>query len=1293
MGTGLRKVINSLVSAVKAIGKKNSVLDNLGIKKEEMVDANGNLKSMTDIMGVLQKHTESMDKTQKNAVFNSLFGTTGQQAGMILAENSQRLGELTQRTQEAADKGKYVQTLSEKNSETAQANNEKFKKAWEDLEIKFGAELLPYMTEATRKLGDLFGQKDFRKDVKTMAEGVGFAAKLFLKFTTAVIENRRAVLKAGAAIAGLLVVDKVINFTLKLKELATVFGGFGSKVAKEQAEVKALALEYQSLAEAKTLASNSYTGVGSSAAGAEKKMSKPVQSAKIAEGIEEGIATSGAVEKGVTKSVVAAGNSSMLSSFMCKFGTKIMGLAEVAISLHSIVDDVAEAIKTGSESSKVKAAANVAGTAIGAGVGFAAGGPMGAALGSSIGNMLGSTSIAQKIVKGLNNAVKKAAKEQQKQIAETGYVTMYDGTTVKVGKVKVEKSSLTKVQKRVSDDIRKSMDKADLSVIKMSVQSDDKSLNKAKATLEGFYASVARTAERQSQKRADAEKRAVEQMYKQHQISKKQYEEYIKGIDDADKKRQSSQKKTYDSLIKATNKYNEDLKTATANGQGNVNRITYTYNKKREKLAKDEAETIKGVRESGYVQIKGRTYTGEEAVRKVQEQFKAKREKLARSEKKEQAEIARNTANEKKKITEKYNKERLSKLQSLSKSIAKEMGTSSRQQKEILDKLRKDKGKISDQEAKELINKSANEANKIIKHAERTRKKNISKAQQTYKGKVEQYRRMNKDIPGYTKDMMNKDIANAKSERDTTVSIANEAKNKIVGSAKAKHNQVVDEAKKQNKSVSQNIVAEGNNGIKSYNAWGAAVHNTLKFLSDAWSSVVHAFGGSYKGNVGSYRPAARISSYANGGVARTGLALVGEAGPELVYTPWSKSARIVGRHGAEVAPLNQGEQVLNARDTARVMAGSYSGTLPGYATGTFSLSGFIGSIKDKALDIADSVLDVLKKPVEWISSGFKRWSNVQAFTFAHTTLMDRTRDLAKKSLIIPVTNAFKKLTKGYEESGAANPGGSGVNRWKPYVKKALAKLGLSTSSAMINKVLRQIKTESGGNPRAKQPGADPDGDGSGPALGLMQTKRSTFNAYALSGHKNIWNGYDNMLAGLHYAKTRYGSSLSALGKGHGYANGGLIAKHGMYEVAENNMPEMVIPLDLSKRSRAYQLMQQSLDYFAKTDNNRIAAKPNSDDIEVDKSNNRIEQMLSTMLSMLSKIFGVNEEQVDVLRSNSSAQMESELENISKKLDILANKNIKLDGSSFSKSYEKYGAVERNRRNTMIERGMSIDSRI
>ena len=163
-----------------------------------------------------------------------------------------------------------------------------------------------------------------------------------------------------------------------------------------------------------------------------------------------------------------------------------------------------------------------------------------------------------------------------------------------------------------------------------------------------------------------------------------------------------------------------------------------------------------------------------------------------------------------------------------------------------------------------------------------------------------------------------------------------------------------------------------------------------------------------------------------------------------------------------------------------------------------------------------------------------------------------------------------------------------VQSWSDAVKKALGKLGLSTSSAMVSKVLRQIQTESGGNAKAKQPGADPDGDGSGPALGLMQTKRSTFNANALPGHKNIFNGYDNILAGLNYARKRYGNNLSFLGNGHGYENGGLISNHGMYEIAERNMPEMVIPLAAEKKSRANQLLTEA--------NERINGKATDDNL-------------------------------------------------------------------------------------------------
>ena len=152
----------------------------------------------------------------------------------------------------------------------------------------------------------------------------------------------------------------------------------------------------------------------------------------------------------------------------------------------------------------------------------------------------------------------------------------------------------------------------------------------------------------------------------------------------------------------------------------------------------------------------------------------------------------------------------------------------------------------------------------------------------------------------------------------------------------------------------------------------------------------------------------------------------------------------------------------------------------------------------------------------------------------------------------------------------------------------------------------------------------------------MQTKRSTFNSNALPGHHNIWNGYDNLLAGLNYARHRYGSSLSFLGNGHGYANGGLIANHGMYEVAEGNLPEMVIPLDLSKRSRAYQLMQRSLDYFAQSDNHAQGmVQPRQND-----ANQKLEQGFKLAIELMAKILGVNEEQLNVLKQNKGTDLNS-----------------------------------------------------
>ena len=43
-------------------------------------------------------------------------------------------------------------------------------------------------------------------------------------------------------------------------------------------------------------------------------------------------------------------------------------------------------------------------------------------------------------------------------------------------------------------------------------------------------------------------------------------------------------------------------------------------------------------------------------------------------------------------------------------------------------------------------------------------------------------------------------------------------------------------------------------------------------------------------------------------------------------------------------------------------------------------------------------------------------------------------------------------------------------------------------------------------------------------------------------------------------------------EGYGYANGGLVSQHGLYEVAEGNSPEYIIPTDVAKRGRAWSLL-------------------------------------------------------------------------------------------------------------------------
>ncbi|MFK0182295.1 hypothetical protein ACIQVR_40795 [Streptomyces xanthochromogenes] len=223
--------------------------------------------------------------------------------------------------------------------------------------------------------------------------------------------------------------------------------------------------------------------------------------------------------------------------------------------------------------------------------------------------------------------------------------------------------------------------------------------------------------------------------------------------------------------------------------------------------------------------------------------------------------------------------------------------------------------------------------------------------------------------------------------------------------------------------------------------------------------------------------------------------------------------------------------------------------LPGFSDGGIfgdlsKVGGWIKSGFSKGVDLAKAGVDLFSDPSKaWntlikpilakVTGGVGSTPIGQAVGKLPSHMLDGLLGLIKKT-VASVGGLF-----GGGSAGA--PSGSGVTRWTPQVIQALAANGLSTSSDMVARVLRQIATESGGNEKAVQGDIGDINNRTGDlAKGLMQTISATFNAYKFPGHGDIFNGYDNLLAALNYAKHRYGPSLSFLGQGHGYDSGGYL---------------------------------------------------------------------------------------------------------------------------------------------------------
>ncbi|MFB5472078.1 tape measure protein [Enterococcus faecium] len=190
-------------------------------------------------------------------------------------------------------------------------------------------------------------------------------------------------------------------------------------------------------------------------------------------------------------------------------------------------------------------------------------------------------------------------------------------------------------------------------------------------------------------------------------------------------------------------------------------------------------------------------------------------------------------------------------------------------------------------------------------------------------------------------------------------------------------------------------------------------------------------------------------------------------------------------------------------------------------------------------------------------------------------------------------------------------GGSGVERWRNVAIRALKMTG-QYSTANLNALLNQMRTESNGNPNAVN-NWDINAKNGTPSKGLLQVIDPTFRQYAMPGfNSNIFDPLSNILASIRYALSRYGSLTNAY-RGVGYANGGIVNQHQIAEIAEGNKPEIIIPLDKAKRSRAMQLIAIAQD--------KLGVKPKSVNDSSDSSGT-LETLVSLMIqqnNLLSKL--------------------------------------------------------------------------
>ncbi|GAB0330092.1 phage tail tape measure protein [Staphylococcus pseudintermedius] len=226
----------------------------------------------------------------------------------------------------------------------------------------------------------------------------------------------------------------------------------------------------------------------------------------------------------------------------------------------------------------------------------------------------------------------------------------------------------------------------------------------------------------------------------------------------------------------------------------------------------------------------------------------------------------------------------------------------------------------------------------------------------------------------------------------------------------------------------------------------------------------------------------------------------------------------------------------------------------------------------------------------------------------------------------PILREAKRKGKlGGMGGGKGYPTGSGAAYASRVISQAQRILGGRYKSRYIHdQMMRVAKRESNYQPNVVN-NWDINALRGDPSRGLFQIIGSTFRANAKSGYTNFSNPLHQAISAMRYIVARYGWGGFKRAGDYAYATGGLVHK-GLYQLGEEGYPEWIIPTDPSRASDAAKLLALASKDISK---NKRPKNFNSSTISNDSSgNSKLESKLDTMIGLLIKLVGSNEEIAD-----------------------------------------------------------------